>query len=84
MPKKARSRPEKKPNEFVLWVESRMGNRHGIMQKDLADVIGISASAFSVRMKNGKFDYEEIVKIFDYLKATDNERLRVMKGEKIA
>lgn len=82
MPKKARSRPEKKPNTFVLWIESRTGKRHGIMQKDLAEAIGLSPPAFSIRMKNGKFDYCEIVKIFEYLKATNAERLEIMKGEK--
>ncbi len=80
MPKKARSRPEKKPNALVLWIESRTGKRHGVAQKDLAEAIGLSPPAFSLRMKNGKFDYVEIVKIFDYLNATDTERLIVTKG----
>lgn len=80
MPKMARSRPEKKPNAFVLWIESRTGKRHGVMQKDIAEAIGLSQPAFSIRMKSGKFDYMEIVKIFDYLNATDTERLVVTKG----
>lgn len=81
MPKRARSRLEKEPNTFVLWIESRTGKRHGVMQKELAELIGLSPPAFSMRMKNGKFDYAEMVKIFDYLNAMDGERLRVMKGE---
>ena len=80
MPKQARSRPEVKPNKFVLWVESRTGRMHGVYAKDLADLIGISGAAFSTRMQTGKFDYSEIVKIFDFLNATDRERLEVMKG----
>ncbi len=80
MPKKARSRPEKQPNALVLWIESRTGKRHGVMQKELAEAIGLSPPAFSIRMKSGKFDYLEIVKIFDYLNATDTERLIVTKG----
>lgn len=82
MPKKARSRPAMKPNAFVLWIESRTGKRHGVTQKELAEEIGLSPPAFSIRMKNGKFDYSEIVKIFDYLNATDTERLIVTKGGK--
>lgn len=82
MPKKARSRPVKQPNALVLWIESRTGKRHGVMQKDVAEAIGLSPPAFSIRMEKGKFDYTEMVKIFDYLNATDTERLIVMKGGK--
>lgn len=80
MPKRARNRPDKNPNALVLWIESRTGKQHGVMQKDLAEAIGLSPPAFSIRMKNGRFDYSEIVKIFDYLDATDTERLIVTKG----
>lgn len=80
MPKQARSKPKAKPNGFVLWIESKTGNRHGVYMKELADTLGITAAAFSCRMKTGRFDYMEILKIFDYLKATDRERLEVMKG----
>ena len=80
MPKKARSRPKIKPNKFVLWIESRTGTLHGVLYKDLAELLGITGASFSSRMKTGKFDYSEIVKIFDFLGATDRERLEVMKG----
>ena len=80
MPKKARSRPKIKPNNFVLWIESRTGKLHGVLYKDLAELLGITSASFSSRMKTGKFDYSEIVKIFDFLNATDRERLEVMKG----
>lgn len=82
MPKKARSRPEVKPNKFVKWIESKTGRFHGVYMKDVADVIGITGAAFSIRMKEGKFDYSEIVKIFDFLGATEKERSEVMKGGK--
>lgn len=80
MPKKARSRPETKPNFFALWIESKTGRLHGVYGKDVADLIGITGSAFSTRMKTGEFSYSEILKIFDFLGATDKERLEVMKG----
>lgn len=82
MPKKARSRPEaeKKSNKLSLWIESKTGSLHGVYRKDLAELIGITGSAFSIRMKEGKFDYSEIVKIFDFLGATEKERSEVMKG----
>lgn len=80
MPKKARSRPDTKPNGLVLWIESRTGSRHGVYEKDLADLIGITRSSFSNRMKTGKFDYLEIVKIFEFLNATNKECLEIMKG----
>lgn len=80
MPKQPRSKPKVKPNKFVLWIESRTGSRHGVYQKDLATLIGIDKSSFNNRMKTGKFNYLEIVKIFDFLEATDRERLEIMKG----
>ena len=81
MPKQARSRPKTKPNKFVLWLESRTGTLHGVLYKDLADVIGITGASFSTRMKTGKFDYSEMVKIFKFLEATDREILEIMKGD---
>ena len=81
MPKQARSRPEVKPNKFVLWIESRTGTLHGVYRKDLADLIGITGASFSNRMKIGKFTYSEMVKIFKFLEATDREILEVMKGD---
>lgn len=80
MPKQARSRPKIKPNNFVLWIESRTGKLHGVLYKDLADLLGITKASFSNRMQTGKFDYLEIVKIFEFMNATDRERLEVMKG----
>lgn len=84
MPRMARSRPEKKANALVLWIESKTGKRHGVMQKELAEAIGLSPPAFSVRMRTGKFDFGEMVIIFDYLKATDTERIKITKGEVVA
>lgn len=81
MPKKARSRPEVKYNSFVLWIESHVGEKHGVFKKDVAKKIGLTPGAFSIRMKNGKFDYAEMVKIFDFFRATDDEILSIMKGK---
>lgn len=80
MPKQARSRPKIKPNNFVLWIESRTGKLHGVLYKDLADLLGITKASFSNRIQTGKFDYLEIVKIFEFMNATDRERPEVMKG----
>lgn len=80
MPKQPRSKPKVKPNKFVLWVESRTGSLHGVYAKDLANLLGITGASFSNRMKTGKFDYAEIVKIFEFLNATDREIIEIMKG----
>lgn len=79
MPKKARSRPVKKPNSFVLWLDTQVGQRRGIWYKDLATVIGLKPAAFTQRMKSGKFDYLDMVKIFEFLNASDEDILRLMK-----
>ena len=80
MPKQERSRPKIKPNNFVLWIERKTGIRHDVYMKDLANLLGITGASFSNRMKTGKFDYLEIVKIFEFMNATDREILEVMKG----
>lgn len=80
MPKKARSRPVKEPNKFVLWIEGQVGKRHGVWYKDIAEQIGIKPAAFTKRMESGRFDYSELVKIFKFLKATDEEIIQLMKG----
>lgn len=79
MPKKARSRPVKKPNSFVLWIDTQVGQRRGIWYKDLAAVIDLKPAAFTQRMKSGKFDYSEMVKIFNFLGTSDEDILKLMK-----
>lgn len=53
----------------------------GIKQKDLAETIGISPSAFSIRWKNFNFDFEELVKMIDRVGFTDSEILKMIKME---
>lgn len=79
MPKKARSRPTKKANPFVLWLESQVGKRHGVRYMDLAEEIGIKPASLTKRMRSGKFDYLEMTKLFKYLKATDEDIIRLMR-----
>ena len=79
MPRKARSRPEEKPNQFVLWIEGHVGRRHGVWYKDIAEQIGIKPAAFTRRMESGHFDCLEMVKIFDFLGATNEEIIGLMR-----
>lgn len=79
MPKKPRSRPIKEVNPFVLWLEGQVGKRHGVRCMDLAELLGIKPASFTKRMSSGKFDYLEMVKLFKYLKATDEDIIRLMR-----
>lgn len=50
-----------------------------MFQKDIASVIGISQSAFSIRLKKFDFSYEELVKMMNALHFTDEEIIKLMK-----
>jgi transcriptional regulator with XRE-family HTH domain len=45
--------------------------RHGVTQKELSEMIGMSEKTFSLRMKKGAFGTDEAEKMIKILKITD-------------
>lgn len=52
---------------------------HDVTQRMLAEVIGLSPPAFSIRFKTFDFDFEQLAKMFERLKLSDEEIVKVMK-----
>lgn len=54
-----------------------------LYDKDVAKEIGLKGPAYSLRKKDGKFDfnYMELVKMIRKLELTDKEILALMKGQ---
>lgn len=50
-----------------------------ITQRNLAEVIGLSPSAFCIRFKTFDFDYEHLTKMIDRLEFADEEIVKLMK-----
>lgn len=55
--------------------------RHGIKVPALADKIGMSKTAFYDKLKTGKFERSEIIKIRDVLGLSDDDMLRIFFAE---
>lgn len=65
-------------SDLSQWIAGRMYVK-GLRQQDMAEMIGITQSAFCQRMKKGLFTYGEMLSIFKKLEAMDEDILRIMK-----
>lgn len=79
MPRVAIKKKDYMASDMAKWLVGKM-YENGLRQQDLAKMIGISQPAFSVRLKNGEFSYRELITLFENLKVTDEEVLKIMKG----
>lgn len=54
-----------------------------LYDKDIAQEIGLKGPAYSLRKKNGKFDFSfmELVKMIRKLELTDEEIVKLMRGK---
>lgn len=54
-----------------------------LYDKDVAKEIGLKAPAYSLRKRNGKFDFSfmELVKMIRILELTDEEIVKLMRGK---
>lgn len=54
-----------------------------LLDKDIAETIGLKPPAYCKRKQNGRFDvsYMELVKIIRKLQLTDEEIIKLMRGQ---
>lgn len=78
MPRVAIKRKDYKVNDLSAYIASKMFQEK-LRQEDIANVLGISQSAFSKRMQSGSFRYEDMLIIFQKIGASDEDILRIMK-----
>ena len=71
-------------DRLMEFLEGRR-RRLGLTQTDMGAVIGISQQSYGNRVHpekgRGHFDFLELVKIFKFLKLTDEEILMLMKQD---
>lgn len=60
------------------WIIGRM-NSCKKTHLAMGELLGISQPAFSRRLRNSNFEYNQLLEIFKELNATDEEILRLMK-----
>ena len=78
MPRVSIKKKDYMVSDLSEWIAGRMYARK-IRQQDMAELIGITQSAFCQRLKTGFFTYRELLSVFKYLEATEEEILRLMK-----
>lgn len=78
MPRVALKKKDYKVNDLSVYIASKMFQKK-LRQEDIANVLGISQSAFSKRMQSGSFHYKDMLIIFHKIGASDEDILRIMK-----
>lgn len=77
MPRVTINRKQYLKKDFCSWVAGKMFHEH--TQEELGDLLGITQQAFSYKLKNCTFSFDDIVTLLDFFKATDEERIRLLK-----
>ena len=78
MPRVAIKKKEYMISDLSQWIKGRLYAKK-LRQEDVANLLGISQSAFSHRLRLSYFTYGDLLSILKYLDATDEEILRLMK-----
>jgi hypothetical protein len=79
MPRIASRKMDYKKKDLCNFINGRM-RMNGIMQEDMAERLGLSSQqSFSYKISHAAFRYEDLLRIFDILELTDDERLKLMK-----
>lgn len=78
MPRIRQYRQKYMLNDIGAWVAGRM-MRQRKTQSVVADEMGISQQALSLKIRNNQFTYGDLLKLFKILNAEDSEILKLMK-----
>lgn len=65
-------------SDLSKWIVGKMYETK-VRQREMAELLGITQPAFCQKLKSSYFTYGELLSVFKYLKATDEEILRLMK-----
>ena len=78
MPRVSAKKKEYMASDLTQWIIGRLYVKN-LHQKDLAEKLGITKSALSLRMRSGFFEYKDLLTIFSYLDASNEEIIKLMK-----
>lgn len=78
MPRVKELRPQYMRTDARKMFKIKMAE-NGITQRNLAEVIDLSPPAFCIRFKTFDFDFEQLAKMIERLKFSDEEIVKLMK-----
>lgn len=78
MPRVLIKKKEYKASDLSKWIVVRMYEL-GVRQRELGELLGISQPRLSEKLKKNQFSYEDLLTVFQRLKATDEDILKIMK-----
>lgn len=78
MPRVSIKKKEYKVSDLSKWIVGKMYSEN-VRQNEMANLLGISQPYFSMKLKESKFSYGDLLSILQKLKATDEEILKLMK-----
>lgn len=79
MPKTYLTKQEKLNSAFASWVIGEMKTKK-IRQDAAAEKLGITQQAFSYKIRNMAFKYEDLVILFEMLDPDESTLFRLMRG----
>lgn len=77
MPRVTINKKQYLKKDFCSWIAGKMFRKY--TQKDVGRALGISQQAFSRKLKNCEFTFDDVITLLDFFKATDEERIRLLK-----
>lgn len=64
--------------DFYRWFYGEIECR-GIEKREIAKVLGITPSCLSKKLRDWRLTFEEVMKCFEYLGATDQEIISIVR-----
>lgn len=78
MPRVLLSKKKYKGTDLVAYIVGEMYTRD-LSQSDIAKELGITQQAFSYRLKNHLFTYEDLLTLFQILETPNDKILEMMR-----
>jgi predicted XRE-type DNA-binding protein len=78
MPRVARKKLDYKKKDMYAFISGKM-TVDKIRQKEIAEPLNVKQQTVSYRIRTGTLEYTDLLVIFDRLKLTDEEILKLMR-----
>lgn len=80
MPRVSIKKTDYMVKDFCKWLVGEMRSE-GINQAEVAEWLGISQQAISLKIKNGNFSFKELVIVFKNLNTSPEQIGHLLKGK---
>lgn len=78
MPKVCINKKQYKQGTIGGWIVSQLFTKR-LKRKDLSKALDITRQGLDWKLQNNSFDYGDLLTIFEFLNASDDEILQVLK-----